>query len=87
MDTRSLVKIDNFFFRVFILEFFVNYNDKEKNFYIPFTDFIVELAGSSGEDFKVRTHLNQVYLNDCSDPSVSCIQNIPPGNYTVSVGI
>lgn len=76
-----------------VLEFRVDYNDDgngTEGMINTFKDFVVELsAGPSKEDFKVRTHLNRIAVNNCSSSSssTSCIQNVPAGNYTISVKI
>lgn len=81
-----------------LIEFEVIYNNDTDRF-LNFRDFLVELVDESDKNhrFKARTYWTRIEFRNCSEDyeiegmntvainNVTCIHNLPMGNYTVSV--
>lgn len=80
------------------MEFEVIYNNDTDRF-LNFRDFLVELVDESDKNhrFKARTYWTRIEFRNCSEDyeiegmntvlisNVTCIHNLPMGNYSVSV--
>ena len=78
------------------MEFEVEYRNTTSRPFATFNEFLVELIGPRGKQFKIRTRRHRVEFRDdpdCFDPStvsndttIGCV-HFDAGNYTVAVRV